>query len=613
MVVPARWFTAILTIMIVTVAVAVLIPASPPVFAAGRSGSGGTVSMALQPGTEPDMIWPFSPTSFDGTTGTSDFMYLMYRPLYYLDGPTFQLDPKLSIAYPPVYSNDDRTVSVRLKSWRWSNGQSLTVQSLAFFMGLLFTETDEYWAYIPGQFPTDVTSVSYDNATNTMALHLKGPVNPIWFTYNELAEVQPLPLSWDLSGPGKPSDCASESLAVEKADCPAVYKYIHAEAGKKTDFATNPLFQDVDGPFRLSQYSAGGSQIEFVPNKLYSGPDKPKISALKEETFTSDVAEYDVLRSGGLTIGYLPFVDAPPKPTGAKVGRNPVSGYTLEPEQSWAINYLYINFNNPTTGPVERQLYFRQAIQQLIDQDTWVKVAFNGYARPQYGTVPTQPVSPYLTKYAASDPYPFSISSAKRLLTSHGWMIPKSGAATCVNPGTGKGECGAGVAKGTKLEFNVLYASGVEALTEEMETFETDAASVGITLNLRSEPVDSIFAIDEPCTPKQASCSWQIINFGGPFTEVPDWYPENGIGFICGSLANTQNYCSTALDDLYDKVYSVSGNKYLQDVENFETQQAVVPAVPVQDYQLTEVSDHLGGYVQSGTLALEPEDWYFKS
>ena len=40
------------------------------------------------------------------------------------------------------------------------------------------------------------------------------------------------------------------------------------------------------------------------------------------------------------------------------------------------------------------------------------------------------------------------------------------GASTCAKPGTGAGECGAGIPAGTKLAFNVIYASDPVILAE---------------------------------------------------------------------------------------------------------------------------------------------------
>ena len=44
-----------------------------------------------------------------------------------------------------------------------------------------------------------------------------------------------------------------------------------------TTFATNPLWKVVDGPWTLSPSGSTG-YYTYVPNKHYSGPDKPILS-----------------------------------------------------------------------------------------------------------------------------------------------------------------------------------------------------------------------------------------------------------------------------------------------------------------------------------------------
>jgi peptide/nickel transport system substrate-binding protein len=585
-------------------------PSSPP----ATASHGGTVTFALPPGNAPNMIFPFFSSEFVGNANIDDFMFLMYRPLYWLDGTAFQVDESKSLAYLPAYNSASTAVTVRLKPWHWSNGEAISAADVAFFMGMLAIEKDNFWAYVPGQFPDNVASVSYDTSADSVTFHLKGPVNQTWFTDNELSQIEPMPMAWDLSGPGKSAGCSAEDPATEAKACAAAYKYLTGLAGNTSSYASNPLWQIVDGPWRLSSYSPGGTIVVLVPNTKYSGPDKPRISAFKTESFTSDEAEYSVLRSGtSLTVGYVPFVDAPTKSVGAAVGTNPVSGYTLEPWFNWADNYLDINYENPVTGPIEKQLYFRQAIQSLIDQKAWITAAFHGYAYADYGPAPPYPVTSYLSPYASSNPYPFSIAKARSYLTSHGWVIPASGPATCQRPGAPATDCGAGIAKGAALSFSMVYASGSESLAEEMQDLQSDARQAGIVISLRTVPINTIFSMDAPCAKGSTGCTWQMLFFGGPVSSQPYWYPDNGALFVCGALANTENYCNNSLDAAYPAVYSESGSTALYKEENFEIQQALIPYTPVQDAQLTEVSDRLGGYTQSGTMAIAPEDWYFKS
>ena len=586
-----------------------------PTTASGPPVKGGEVSFALPAGNSPNMILPFFGAAYIGNANTMDFMALMYRPLYYLDGQTFQLDEEKSLAAPPVYNSARTAVTIQMKRWHWSDGEPVSPKDVAFFIALAKTETANWWAAVPGLFPANVKSVSYDDAANSFTLHLTGPVNPDWFTYNQLSLIQPMPLAWDITGPGKKANCTDEDVAAEASECPKVYNYLESQAKSTSTYGTNKLWQVVNGPWRLKSFSPGGTSVVLVPNTSYSGSDKPHISEFQLESFTSEQAEYNVLRSGtSLTVGYLPFIDAPQKPTDGAGGPNPVSGYNLEPWFSWALNYINVNFNNPVTGPVEHQLYFRQALQYLTDQNTWIKDAYNGYAAPDFGGVPNQPSTPYLTSYVQNAPYGFDVAKAKSLITSHGWTISGSGPATCTSPGTGSGECGAGVKAGTPLSFSLTYPAGQESVSTELQDYQSKLREVGIQVTLRTLPLNALFATALPCTPKQSTCNWGMVDFGGPDSYDPFWYPDDGLEFSCGAPANTSSYCNPALDKIYaNQVYRNPGLAALHEVENLVTQDAAFVFIPVPDGQLTEVRSNLGGYTQSGTMAIAPEDWYFTS
>jgi peptide/nickel transport system substrate-binding protein len=76
----------------------------------------------------------------------------------------------------------------------------------------------------------------------------------------------------------------------------AVYDYLNNAGTKVGTFATNPLWQVVDGPWKLKSFTTDGDAI-FAPNPNHSGPVKPSLSSFEEKPFTTNAAEFDVLRS----------------------------------------------------------------------------------------------------------------------------------------------------------------------------------------------------------------------------------------------------------------------------------------------------------------------------
>ena len=158
-------------------------------------------------------------------------------------------------------------------------------------------------------------------------------------------------------------------------------------------------------------------------------PGQAEPQQFEELPFTSAAAEFNALQAGTVDYG-----DVPTTEIGA-IGGLKSQGITVDPWYEWGMTFIGINFSNPEHAPLRNQLYIRQAMQHLIDQPTYIKELLK-YGTPTYGPVPTFPKTSFLNPAAKTNPFPYSPTAAKQLLTSHGWTIPQGGAATCTKPGT---------------------------------------------------------------------------------------------------------------------------------------------------------------------------------
>lgn len=561
---------------------------------------GGVATFALPAASVPNWIFPMIDSGHSSVLNRVQFQYLMYRPLYVfgMNGKPV-INPPLSPAEPPVYSNDNRTVSITLKPWVWSNGEKVDAQDVAFWLNMMKAEKSEWAYYVPGDLPDNLTSWKV-TGTRTITLNLNKTYSSSWFTYNELSQITPLPAAWD-----KTSATATSACATTESDCSAVWSYLYGQSKDISTYASNPLWQVVDGPWHLTSYQSTGRST-FAPNAKYSGPVKPKLSEFIEEPFTTDDAELNVLRSGQLSVGYLPLTDVGQK---ALLSR---SGYSLSPWLDAGINYFPYNFNNPTVGPIFKQLYVRQAIQHLINQPGLIKTVFQGYASPTYGPVPVKPANPYLDNYEKSNPYPYNVGTARSLLTSHGWSVHPNGVTTCTSPGSGSTQCGPGVVSGAKLDFNLVYSSGVTSLSQEMQGLKSTFAQVGIVLNLSQAPFDQVISQAVPCKPAQSSCSWEFANWGGGWSYSSDHFPNGDVIFGTGAGDNFGSYSNAKADALIAATDKQEGT--IDADENFLAKNLPAVYMPKADYQLTEVQTKLRGVTpQEPTFLLTPENWYFDS
>jgi peptide/nickel transport system substrate-binding protein len=570
--------------------------------------SGGTAVFAEAPTAPPTYIFPYISSTYITDVNLFDFQYLMYRPLYWFGvGAQPVLNTSLSLADTPTFNGTK--VTIKLKHYLWSNGTQVTAQDVMFWLNMETAEPADYGAYT--NFPADVKDITVVSPTE-LTMVLDKAYNPTWFLYNQLSQITPMPNAWDRTASG-PSHCDTTV-----SDCGAVYNYLNAQAKNLTGYVGSPLWSIVDGPWKLSAFNADG-HVTFVPNKSYSGPVKPKLAAFSEVPFTTDSAEYDVLRSPSsstkIDVGYLPEQDAPVKPANAAVGANPVSGYTLAPWQIWGINYFVLNYQSTTgNAPILRQLYFRQALEDEMNQEAVIDGPLRGYGNLTVGPVGNVPATSWLSPAGKSgNPFPYDPTKAKSLLTSHGWKVVPSGVSTCVKPGTAADECGAGIKSGQGLSFALPYASGVSWITSEMTQLQSNAATIGIKLNLAPKPFAQVTALaGGNCVAAKIPCDWDMANWGGGWSFSPDYDPTGEQLFLSGVVANSGGYSNPTNDALIQKTLTSSDLQYMYNWEDYLSTQLPMIWQPDGDYQLSEIASNLHGVTpQSTTLSITPENWYF--
>jgi peptide/nickel transport system substrate-binding protein len=570
---------------------------------------GGTAVWAEPPASTPSYIFPYVDSANISNLNLFDLQYLMYRPLYWF-GQNGQpvVNNKLSLANPPSISG--RTLTITLKHYMWSNGTQVTAQNVMFWLNMEMAEPADYGAYTG--FPANMTSIKVVSPTE-IQMTMSKSYSPTWVLYNDLSQVVPMPTAWDQTASG-PSHCETTV-----SDCAAVYTYLNKQAEDVTGYATSPIWGIVDGPWRLSAFNADG-HIMFVPNKSYSGPVKPKLSAFEEVPFTTDASEYDVLRSPSSTtkidVGYLPDQDAPSKPANATVGSNPLAGYTLDPLYPWGIDYYAVNYQSSDGdhGAIFKQLYFRQALQYEMNQSAIISGPLRGYGALTVGPVAATPATKWLSsKGRAGDPYPYNPTKAKDLLASHGWNVVPNGTSTCAKPGTAADECGAGITAGTALSFNFLYLTGTAWVQQEMTQLQSNASSIGIKLNLEPKTLGDVLSVaGGNCVVVKAPCNWDMANWGFGWSFSPDYLPSGDQLFECGAVANSGGYCDKTNDSLIKQTLTNSSLPLFYQWQDYLAPQLPVMYQPNAAYTLTEVASNLKGYFpQSPTLSITPEDWYF--
>jgi peptide/nickel transport system substrate-binding protein len=514
--------------------------------AGAASTASNTITFAEGPGAFPNYIFPYMSCTYFSVDNTQAFQYEMFRPVYWFGlGKTTVVQPQLSLAAQPVMSNGNKTVTINMKGWKFADGQTIDAQSVMFYLNMYKADPTAYCGYNAGYgIPDQVASAS--GSGNTVTIKFKTSVNPNWILYNYLAELTPMPNTWDITAPGKTSTCATGVFGAAATDtaCKAVEKYLDAQASKVSTY-TDAMWQSgVSGPWKLTSIDELGN-VTFEANNAYSGPQKAQVKYVKEVAFTTATAEQEALRAGSIDLGYVDNSVLTQDGTPNKPGANwsaISSNYNLEVGAPWSVDYAAYNFNKKSPQSVFlNQLYIRQAIQMTVDQKAMIKKIYKGYGYVQINPLP--PVTPAAIAGNAStkNPYPYNPTKAKKLLTSHGW-VNSGGVDVCKKPGTGASDCGPGIKAGQKLAITLEYGSGVPVLLLQVNTEVSEWKTIGIDANTLAEPFDSVVS---DCVGNSAN--WSICLWGAGWIYSPDYYPSGESLFVPGASFNIGAFSNPTL------------------------------------------------------------------
>lgn len=576
---------------------------------------GGVATWACAPGFPPSTIFPFTPRERIGIRNLFEFQVLMFRPLYWLgrDGQP-GVDYDLSLAEPPEWSEDGRTVTVTLKPWQWSNGEPICADNVMFWVNMMVVKGPRFGSYSAGYFPDNLTS--YEKiADNQVRFTFDKVYSKNWVLLNQLSLITPMPKVWDHIDRDTPANASADL-----ADIPAVYDYLVSENGVwtredneiRTTWPTSPVWSVVSGPWRMKSFSLDGDVV-FIPNEKYSGPNKPYLDEFRQMPVASDEDEYQLLKAGpvgpnAIQVGFLPYgLDIQPSINGTdELSEN----YRLIPHDIFCIRFLPFNFHNPTVaGRIFEQTYFRQALQLTLDQDTAIRDIFHGYAHRTTGPVPPVPDSEFLSPAQRNHDNPFDLGRARQLLEDNGWDTSTT-PAVCVRPGTGPGCAGEGIEAGEKLTFSLRYVEGRAALDQLMKLMARDAATVGIELRLE-EVYGSVMVAEDHCPEgPDTPHTWDLNCWNGGWAFYGQ--PTGEMLFKTASGSNFGHYSDAKADELIEATVTSNDISAMYAYQDYLSEQIPTVWTPGFPNRLLEVAKNLRGIEPVNPYGMiNPENWYY--
>ncbi|WP_435743262.1 ABC transporter substrate-binding protein [Microbacterium sp. PMB16] len=568
----------------------------------GTPVDGGTVTIAMTPGLTPNYIYPYPPSAVGGTTIGYD---LMWRALYRtsLEGEPF--DAAASLAEAPTFSEDGLTATIAMKDYTWSNGKPVTAHDVVFSFDLLkaaIAESPANWSfYTPGQFPDGVTATA--DADDTLTLKFETAYNPSYLvSLLQLLYVMPS-ADWSIAETDGPI-----LDYTQPANAAAIYAYLTAQSSDPSTFATNPLWQVVNGPYQLAAFESTTGSFSLTPNPEYSGPGDARIERVDFKAFTSAAAVYNQYEAGTLTVGRLDASYA------SKIDELRKKGYNVYGAPAPArFDGLVLNFENTVDNfdKVIGQLYVRQALQHLIDQPGYIKSRgiHSGTASENYSTGGLN--SPYPPEFGDEATYPFDPKAAEKLLTDHGWEVDPEGGTVCVRPGTGEDECGEGIPDGQKISFTIASANEPAYVGARDLAFASQLKKLGIDAKIVTKSLNYMYANYGNSYAPATTNEWSMQDFG-PFIQTA--YPTSNGSFNTGGGFNLGSYSNAEADELMNASTLGSDPDALSAEVTMLSKDLPVLFFPTPD-TLIVWKDTLSGPPSTFRSMLKfsysPEQWYF--
>ena len=207
--------------------------------------------------------------------------------------------------------------------------------------------------YTPGLLPDDLMSYQA-TGPDQVTMQLTRATRASGFPTSG-CDPAPMPEAWNVSATGADAGAASVSPTA-RLTLGRVQGCLHLHEHQNKDtatYATNPLWQVVDGPWKLSLYTSPATtpscrlDVLRQPEGVDLGAQVPDLHQRHRHLHRAQdrCAEHGWPERRGAddrsAAGGAGFV--PPSAAG-------IRGYVLQPSFQFAIGFAYINFNNPTHG-----------------------------------------------------------------------------------------------------------------------------------------------------------------------------------------------------------------------------------------------------------------------
>ena len=499
------------------------------------------------------------------TIYNSQVEYMLWAPVVMVSS-TDTIDWSDSLASKITPNADDSQFTVTLKNWKWSNGQPITADDVAWTTNVLLascTMSQPPYAYggcgfggLPPSSATPVLKSAVAKDAHTVVFTLDKPANPTFFELNGLGQIQPMPRSiWD------------------KGSYSATLKLLSQIYNKPTA----PEYKVVSGPYKFKA-AINLENYTFVPNPTYGGHKATLTWVMQYEA--SDSAEFAALKKNTINDGYV---------TPSMFGSAPqLKGqYTqwLGAGFCWQGAMLNSDPKALDVGPAFSDQKVREALQYGIDQEAIGQVLYgtlNGkiLAVPNHSAIPTgfEKLTEAVFGVASiPEQYPFDPAKGKAVLEQDGYSLNAQGV----------------MQKGSiQLKFPVFFDSGSTETANAAVILQQDWAKMGVQITPQPVAFDTLVAMSNA---QGAAAKWAMNWYGGWCYE-PNFYPDGAGMWAYYASIDSYNYApfNKAVADEYLPGTAAEAQQHMYDYALATAQDLPMLWMPI-GYTVNETAPYIHG------------------
>jgi peptide/nickel transport system substrate-binding protein len=142
-----------------------------------------------------------------------------------------------------------------------------------------------------------------------------------------------------------------------------------------------------------------------------------------------------------------------------------------------------------------------------------------------------------------------------------------------------------------------------------MAELKSSLSKIGVAIDLKQAPLNTVLGSSKACTADQPECSWQLSFFGTQGSWYFPAYPSGERIFGTGATSNLGSYTDPKADELIAASTSTADTASMKAYSDYLTKELPVIWLPNPVYQISAIKKNVNVGVQDPLASMQPQRW----